>query len=770
MTEPVLPPFEQKTQEIPVRWMAVRIAAILFFAEFFIMISLPGLKILANPWLMLLFDSLLLSLIAATLSHKLVFLPLLVSRATTTVTHHMQRIVVLGTILAKSTVVIFTVEAGIMLVLRLFNTPHEGLLVSLINAMALTLAATPVMIYWIAPGMKYGKKSRISQTLPSFLTLLIPTGVVFISVVMAFYHSEVGNKREVLETEARHHLSVMTTLLRNDLATVAADLHALSRQSAIPLAMTREGGALSLLQTDWTGFLEAKRRYPWILLSDAQGGEILYTPSQELDHDTPAPRLPDLRPVLSLDSGALHVFPPGEAMTRQGNDACHLIFSTPVFFQGDSQRGLLSLGLFCQKLYQHLLHSMANYVENVYLINEKGAILFSHVPEGDKPAELSPFSTLQPTLGHHLELSREGQLRLNDELFTFGAVTLTGRESPTQDTQAIHSQPSQWHLVTHLPLAMEERGYVLFRENTILLSMVMLPVLMVGVWLFVNTVVKWNRAEADLEEHARKLEQMVSERTRQLVRADRLATLGAFSSGMAHEINDPNAFIAGNVHFLKLYWEKAMPILDHHKADDESGRIQQFLPEIEDILEGILTGSQRISRVVEGLKSYTKTKPATLHKELCRLRTPVENALRLLRQETAKVRLALNVPEELVVFCDPQELTQAFVHMFRNALEAMAEQKEKKIAVTAWVEEKGVCIRFQDNGPEIPPDKVELVFDPFFTGTNRSQGFDLSLPIVQGIVEQQQGKIEAMAMENGAAFHIHLPIPGLAQTNAAPNP
>ncbi|NGZ25885.1 MAG: hypothetical protein G8345_03225 [Magnetococcales bacterium] len=754
--------------EFPLKWMAMRLAVILFLAELGIMLFLPKLEILTNPWLLLLIDATLLSLVAAPVAHYLVFHPLLASQDKSTATLNMQHIVVLGTVLAKSSVIIFSAEAMIMLILRLVGMPQEGNWVTLIDALILTSVATPAMIFWIAPGMKYGRRSRISRTWPAFLSILIPACLMFFSFIMAFYHSEVENKVQAAESASQHHMAIMRAALANDLTTVTADLLALSRYAQLQRLMTGEVDLAGSLTNDWQAFLLAKDKYSWIQLSDPSGQEVLHKSTHpRYTNSIPFTTLvPDLRPVLRLDHGEIHVFSPRLEVLRQGIDHCQLIFSTPIIPPKPLARGILSLSLSCQKLFKHSLLAVEHHPENIYLLNENDLILFSFGMDDSKLPELTLFANHYPDVARLMDQMGNGQLLRDQGIFTFGSLSLLGLSSNiTSPVTPPHQPVHEWRLVTHLPAHSQLKNHSQFRDNMILLAMVVTPLLMVGIWLFVNTVVKWNQAEVNLEEHAHNLEKIIHERTQQLVRADRLTTLGAFTSGMTQEIEDPNSYIAGNVHFLKLYWEKAKGILHRNHQEDDSGRIQQFLPEIDGILDGILTSSQRITRMLISMKSFTRNTPAAMKPELCHLYTPLENALRIMRQDMSKVSLDNQVSHDLVVLCDPQELTQAFVHLLRNGVEATTESKEKSIAISAWVEEKGVCIRFANSGMTIPNEELKTIFDPFAPTTHRTPGMGLSLPIVQGIVVQHGGWIEAIPVAKGTAFQIHLPIPGLPDAN-----
>ncbi|MBF0449616.1 MAG: response regulator [Candidatus Magnetomorum sp.] len=259
-----------------------------------------------------------------------------------------------------------------------------------------------------------------------------------------------------------------------------------------------------------------------------------------------------------------------------------------------------------------------------------------------------------------------------------------------------------------------------------------------------------------LEKYAAELEQMVEDRTRQLIHADRLATLGTFSAGMAHEINNPNTFIAGNIQVLQLFWKTAGPILKKHIAEDSTGRLINTVNEIEDIFDDMLEGSRRITSIVNSLKTYARQ--GGVNKETIQLLSIIDDALKLLQHRLKKgISIHLDVPLALSVFCDYQSLSQVFVNLLNNAIDAVDEQTGKIDIIAKGINDK-IHIRIQDNGSGIPETIADNIFDPFFTTKGKARGTGLGLSIVKGIVEKHNGSISLVpTTKKGASFLIILP-------------
>jgi signal transduction histidine kinase len=263
--------------------------------------------------------------------------------------------------------------------------------------------------------------------------------------------------------------------------------------------------------------------------------------------------------------------------------------------------------------------------------------------------------------------------------------------------------------------------------------------------------------KVQLEKYAAELEQMVEDRTRQLVHADRLATLGTFSAGMAHEINNPNTFIAGNVQVLQLFWKSAGPILKKYVHEDTTGRLKKMVDEIDHVFADMLEGSRRISNIVNSLKTYARQ--GGVMKENMKLAAIVDDAQKLLQHRLKKgISFEKSVPDNLFVYCDFQSLSQVFVNLFNNSIDAI-HGKPGTIEITAQQHNNQIIIQINDTGSGISDRLADKIFDPFFTTKGKARGTGLGLSIVKGIIEKHEGTISLKKNANpGASFEITLPL------------
>ena len=259
-----------------------------------------------------------------------------------------------------------------------------------------------------------------------------------------------------------------------------------------------------------------------------------------------------------------------------------------------------------------------------------------------------------------------------------------------------------------------------------------------------------------LAKFANEMQILAEERARQLVHADRMVTLGVLSAGIAHEINNPVAFIAGNTQTMERAWAKLATQLATPQGNQE---LEFIIEEFPKMLAGIRKGVDRISRIVSALRNYARQDIPD--KKPLSLMEVVETALELCRNAlkynvTVHNCLPETLPEALG---DKHQIEQVLVNMFTNATDAMAGQKNGELHIHAAVEGAMVRIILRDSGPGIKQEVLDRVFDPFFTTKEEGKGTGLGLSISKGIIEEHYGRLEARNVpDGGAEFSFTLPV------------
>jgi two-component system NtrC family sensor kinase len=254
------------------------------------------------------------------------------------------------------------------------------------------------------------------------------------------------------------------------------------------------------------------------------------------------------------------------------------------------------------------------------------------------------------------------------------------------------------------------------------------------------------------------LERQVQERTAalraaqdQLVRTEKLTSLGKLSASIAHEINNP---LAGILTFAKLI----VRTLDQGPPDDATRKnVMKQLHLVE-------RETERCSAIVRNLLDFARERPMAV-KDI-NLRAVVEEALELLANQITILGVVLEKKLDPVplVEGDFGQLRQACVNVIMNACEAMQRGGRLVVATAVATDGTWVELSFQDSGPGIPPDHLSKIFDPFFTTKERGTGLGLS--VVYGIIERHGGRID-LQTEVGKGTRIAFRLPPKKRTETA---
>jgi len=262
-----------------------------------------------------------------------------------------------------------------------------------------------------------------------------------------------------------------------------------------------------------------------------------------------------------------------------------------------------------------------------------------------------------------------------------------------------------------------------------------------------------------LRQRSCELEKLAQERSKQLVHAERMATVGLLSAGIAHEINNPTAFISGNIQTLEKFWQDIEPVLQPGGDDDQSlsDKIEFILEEMPSTINGIRNGVERISKIVNGLKAFCRKDHG--NRTVCDVNTCIEQSLELccnaLKYHVTVVKK--QTPNLPPVQADSQQIEQVLVNLFTNAVDAIGEQ-EGTLTIETKATHDTVSILVGDSGSGIPEDKLDDIWQPFFTTKPVGSGTGLGLSTVLGIIENHEGRIEvANRPTGGVLFTIRLP-------------
>lgn len=232
----------------------------------------------------------------------------------------------------------------------------------------------------------------------------------------------------------------------------------------------------------------------------------------------------------------------------------------------------------------------------------------------------------------------------------------------------------------------------------------------------------------------------LDEKQEQLVQSRKLASIGTFTSGIAHEINNP----LNNISLT------ADGLLD--AFDDLSDT------EAREMIKDILIQTSRASNVVKNLLDFSRSDQT----HMSRITVPevISGTLGLVRNQLMvnKIRLTTDIPDNLPpIQGNLHNLEQVFINLFSNAMAAMPDGGD--IHVSANVQDDAsIRILFKDSGQGIAQENLAQIFDPFFTTKSVGQGTGLGLSIVYGIIKKHAGHVAVESgKDQGACFIITLP-------------
>jgi PAS domain S-box-containing protein len=266
-----------------------------------------------------------------------------------------------------------------------------------------------------------------------------------------------------------------------------------------------------------------------------------------------------------------------------------------------------------------------------------------------------------------------------------------------------------------------------------------------------------------------------------IIQAEKLASLGLLSAGVAHEINNPLAYVSNNLAVLErdvrdlaevlAAYDEARPILAT-ASPEVAERIARLtaendLPYIQENLGAMLKstrqGVKRVSDIVQNLRGFARLDQAAIDR--VDLNAAIASSLELIRGrlERHQIKVVLNLGEIPRIVCAPAQINQVIFNLLLNAQQAIAATRELggRIEIGTQASRKEVILEITDDGCGIPEEIHARIFDPFFTTKPVGEGTGLGLSISHSIVSDHGGRIELESTAGrGARFRVILPVEG----------
>ena len=252
----------------------------------------------------------------------------------------------------------------------------------------------------------------------------------------------------------------------------------------------------------------------------------------------------------------------------------------------------------------------------------------------------------------------------------------------------------------------------------------------------------------------------------QLVRNEKLASLGRLLAGVAHELNNPISFVYSNAHALGRYATK----FETYFAEVQKGasrqdlialrqelKLDRELANLREAIKGSQDGAERVRDIVEDLRRLSSD--GTGEMLSFDLAETVRIAASWVKRGTKKpVALVMNADQPVFVRGRAGHLQQVVMNLVQNAFDALEGRDDGRINLSVRVQGRTAVLDVTDNGPGVPESLRTAIFDPFFTTKPVGRGTGLGLSISLKIAEEHGGSLTCCDGPQGACFRLTLPM------------
>ena len=264
----------------------------------------------------------------------------------------------------------------------------------------------------------------------------------------------------------------------------------------------------------------------------------------------------------------------------------------------------------------------------------------------------------------------------------------------------------------------------------------------------------------------------------QLVQAEKMASIGQLTAGIAHEINNPINYIKSNVSALTLDINDLLMLIkeyDRINPDNvvkQQQQVRDFIAQIDletvkaeifELLSGIQEGAIKTADIVQELRTFSRLDEDTI--KMVDIHEGIDTTLRLIKNimpaNLTVLRDYGNLPQ---IECAPGALNQVFMNILTNSVQAIQSpvgvgDRSHYIRITTRHEGDHIVICFEDSGAGISEEFINNIFDPFFTTKEVGKGTGLGLSVVYSIIKQHNGTVDVSSeVGEKTVFKITLPV------------
>lgn len=242
-----------------------------------------------------------------------------------------------------------------------------------------------------------------------------------------------------------------------------------------------------------------------------------------------------------------------------------------------------------------------------------------------------------------------------------------------------------------------------------------------------------------------------------MMKIERMVTMGRLAAGVGHEINNPLAYMSGNLDFID---DEIRSLREGVARGMPKEEINAALDAIEELRADAKIGTDRVAAVALDLRTLTKAPIQSVGK--VDLKAVINSAIKMSHNEVRhRAILKLDDSDVPIVVGSESRLGQVFLNLLINAAQAIVPGNVDKneIVVSFKTQNSMVAVEVRDSGAGIPPEDLERVFEPFFTSKAGQEGTGLGLAICKDLVEQSGGSILVEShLGEGTTFFVLLPI------------
>ncbi len=229
----------------------------------------------------------------------------------------------------------------------------------------------------------------------------------------------------------------------------------------------------------------------------------------------------------------------------------------------------------------------------------------------------------------------------------------------------------------------------------------------------------------------------LDDENKKLIQAAKLSSLGEMSAGILHEINNPLTIIDGSAKVLK---------------QTQTGESEKFV-------DNILDATHRMKKISDSLRQYSRSDSFDFTPQKVIVNDIIQEAIyfnSFSKKDFKKIEIFSKHIEDLMVEAEKSRLTQVFVNLIGNAIDAVSSMEEPWIKITSKRNNGKIEIFITDSGEGIPKDVKNQLFTPFFTTKDSASGTGLGLSLSREIVRKFGGDIQYLCLEGNTSFKVIL--------------